>query len=113
MRDQNVPVVCRACNRTVPMREINFDSNKKAYVCKSCFNASQRYSPDSIKKEETNIKAMKKGIEYYSCPKCKYHFSKKAEKEVRECPYCGSKQLNKASQTGASKLIDESEGYDF
>jgi len=119
MDDPNVPVVCRSCSRTVPMREINFDSNKKAYVCKSCFNAGQRYSPDSIKqedvsiqKEEEAVEALKKGMETYKCPKCKYNFSRSLEKEVKECPYCGSKELEKASNTGADKLIDESAGYE-
>jgi len=116
MEDPNTPIVCRACKRTVPMREISFDETRKAYVCKTCFDSSHRKISEQVKSapsaEPTTIKDLKQKMIRYTCPDCKYQFQRVEGKQVRECPYCSSKKIEKASDAAVNKLIEESEGWD-
>lgn len=116
MQDPNVPVVCRSCRRTVPMREIKFDENRKAYVCKTCFDSSHKNSFSKIetksKTQSSPTDAINQKMVKYNCPTCKYHFQRKEDKKITECPYCASKVVNKASESGANRLIDESENWE-
>ena len=121
MGADNVPVVCRGCQRTVRMDQVKFDDSRKAYVCSACYAAShstpgmvRKKSSADVEEEEAMIGRKKddSGKIKYNCPKCKYNFTRMKDKVVGSCPYCGYSRVEVASK-GASKIITESETYDF
>jgi len=117
--DNNLPVVCRACNRTVKMDQVKFDETRRSYVCITCFNSThktmpeiRRTNPSSLKTEAENLKSVKDSMVKYSCLGCKYHFSRKKDKQVASCPYCGSKKLQTLGDT-ANQILEDADRYDF
>lgn len=118
MQNDRTPVVCRACKRTVLMRDIKFDDTIKAYICTDCYNKTRKgvgiiMPKKEVKKEEpfTAENLLKKMVKY-NCPKCKYHFQRPENKEVKECPYCGFKAVERANKDAAHKILEESDGWD-
>lgn len=118
VEDPSVPVVCRACERKVMMSQIKFDDIRKAFVCQSCYNSTHPTKPKMEKKDfdtgkQESRRTVEEGLEKYNCPDCKYYFSRKKGKALSSCPYCGSKNIVKASGHTADKVIKESGYYDF
>jgi len=113
--DNNTPVVCRVCGRAHPMRDIKFDENRKQYVCRNCLSKSQPMTfeekTDTFTDEKTVKDILSKMVKY-NCPKCKYHFQRPEGKEVRECPYCGNRNIERASKDRASKILQESSDWE-
>ena len=117
MNNQNLPVVCRACGRTVRMDSIKYDENHKAYVCSNCYSGSrmagtkpqQRSAPSVASPRQPGKLSIDKVN--YQCVKCGYAFSKAKGKAPSGCPYCGNKVLQE-KDTAAEKLLKEAEGWD-
>jgi len=117
MQSDRTPVVCRSCHRTVLMRDIKFDDAMKAYICSDCYNKTRKNDSVSIipkketKTEEVTENNLLKKMVKYNCPKCKYHFQRLESKEVRECPYCGFKGVERANKDTADKILKDSEAW--
>ncbi len=117
--DNNLPVVCRACNRKVKMDQVKFDEKRRAYVCMTCFNSTHKTMPEirktnptTLKTEAENLKAVKESMVKYMCSSCKYHFSRKKDKPVTSCPYCGGNKIQILGDT-ATKILEDADRYDF
>jgi protein-arginine kinase activator protein McsA len=119
--------VCRACGRKVKIDQLQFDSKTKTYVCSSC-HAKNNPSLAPISKtvkptaSVTNTagaakptifgKPAKEVLVKYACPNCKFRFSRKREKEVSSCPYCGGNKVEEVTND-AQKILKDSDNYNF
>lgn len=117
--DNSLPVICRACNRKVRMDQVKFDDKRKAYVCLTCFSTNhptmpelRKTNPTSLKTESENLKDIKASMVKYTCTSCKYHFSRKKDKPITSCPYCGSNKIQQVGDT-ANKILEDADNYNF
>ncbi len=116
--------VCRACGRKVKIDQLQFDSKTKTYICTACHaRANPSMVPISrAAKPATNTtnmtkptifgKSAKDGLVKYACPNCKFRFSRKREKEVSSCPYCGGTKVEEVTND-AAKILKDSDNYNF
>jgi DNA-directed RNA polymerase subunit RPC12/RpoP len=114
-------VVCRACGKTVRIDQVSYDNARKAYTCNVCQGKGSSVSPKVGKKtmaaeSKPSIfrgKSEPKEIMIkYSCPKCKYRFSKAKSKGATHCPYCGNKNIEEVTND-AAKIIQDSDNFNF
>jgi DNA-directed RNA polymerase subunit RPC12/RpoP len=117
---ENQGVICRGCGRKVKVEDVKYDSLKKAYVCGSC-QLKEHPSPMGKPKPAESTKpgifkdskaSDKEIIVKYTCPDCKYKFSRKKGKEATACPYCGGKKIEEVTND-ASKILADSDKYAF
>lgn len=91
-------VVCRMCSKNVRLDQIKFDDVHSAYVCDSCFGKSHKFEDNAFKNPlvsaaEKSITSLNRSLVKFTCSNCKYHFSRRKDKPVSVCPYCGSSKL--------------------
>lgn len=122
--DGSLPVVCRACGQKVRMDSIRFDEARKQYVCQNCLKASKKISElkgtqtfeprtkPMISDTRSQTEKIQRELVRYSCPRCNYHFTRRREAEVKDCPYCGHKKLEfDESTASAASLVKNSRSY--
>jgi DNA-directed RNA polymerase subunit RPC12/RpoP len=109
------------------MEQLQFDSKTKTYVCSACHAKNNpslapinRAAKPAVGAASTTgtakptifAKSAKDGLVKYACPNCKFRFSRKREKEVSSCPYCGGNKVEEVTND-AAKILKDSDNYNF